>query len=308
MKELAEVEQSRRFGRDASARELVGRDEELATLEQMLETVRSGGSGTLFVQGDPGVGKTALLQWLIRSASDFRIVRAVGVQGELDLPYAGLHQLCRSMLDTVDLLPPPQREALQVAFGLSPGEAPDRYLVGLAVLSLLSEVAAPRPLLCVVDDAQWLDTETIQALAFVARRLDADTVALVMASRAHLDHLDGLAALKLGGLTLADARSLLDSVVVGHLDGPVRERFLAETHGNPLAVLELPYALTPAEAATGILHQPGRSLSSRIEESFRERLEALPEETRRLLLLAALEPLGDPLLLQRGAASLGMTV
>jgi len=290
------------------ARELVGRDEELATLEQVLETVRNGGSGSLIVYGDPGVGKSALLETLIRSAADFRIVRAVGVQGEVDLPYAGLQQLCRSMLDTIHILPAPQRQALQVAFGLSSGETADRYLVGLAVLSLLSGVADPQPLLCVVDDAQWLDTETIRALAFVARRLQADTVALVMASRVLLKDLDGLPELRLGGLALADARALLDSVVVGHLDQSVRERFLAETHGNPLAVLELPYALTPAEAATGILRQSGDSLSSRIEESFQERLEALPDETRRLLLLAALEPLGDPLLLQRSAASLGLTL
>jgi DNA-binding CsgD family transcriptional regulator len=289
-------------------RELVGRERELATLEQLLQTVRSGGSGTLFVHGDPGVGKSALLDRLIGSASDFRVVRALGVEGEVDLPYAGLHQLCRSMIDTVDALPGPQREALQVAFGLSSGEASNRYLIGLAVLSLLSEVAAPQPLLCIVDDAQWLDTETVQALAFVARRLGADTVALVLASRTPIDDLDRLPALRLGGLTLAEARALLDSVLVGKLDGAVRERFLAETHGNPLAVLELPHALTPAEAATGILRQSGDSLSSRIEDSFRERLEALPDETRRLLLLAALEPRGDPLLLQRGAASLGITL
>jgi DNA-binding CsgD family transcriptional regulator len=292
--------------RNRSEFELVGRERELATLEQLLETVRNGGSGTLFMQGDPGVGKSALLERLTDSASDFRVVRAVGVEGEVDLPYAGLHQLCRSMIDTVDALPGPQRAALQVAFGLSLGEASNRYLVGLAVLSLLSEVATPQPLLCVVDDAQWLDTETMQALAFVARRLGADTVALVVASRTDIDDLSRLPALRLGGLTHAEARALLDSALVGHLDGAVRERFLAETHGNPLAVLELPYALTPAEATTGILGQSGDSLSSRIEDSFRKRLEPLPDETRGLLLLAALEPLGDPLLLQRGAASLGI--
>jgi DNA-binding CsgD family transcriptional regulator len=290
------------------ARELVGRDAELAALERLLETVRNGGSGALFVQGDPGVGKSALLERLIHSAADFRVVRAVGVEGEIDLPYAGLHQLCRSMIDTVDVLPGPQREALQVAFGLRSGEASDRYLVGLAVLSLLSETAAGQPLLCVVDDAQWLDSETVQALAFVARRLGADTVALVLASRIAIDDLGGLPVLELAGLTLSDARALLDSVVVGQLDGAVRERFLAEAHGNPLALLELPHALTPAEAATGILRQPGRSLSSRIEESFRVRVEGLPAATQQLLLLAALEPLGDPLLLQRGAASLGLTL
>ena len=187
------------------ARELVGRERELATLEQLLETVRSGGSGTLLVNGDPGIGKSALLERLINSASDFRVVRALGVEGEVDLPYAGLQQLCRSMLDTVDLLPAPQRDALHVAFGLSAGDASDRYLVGLAILTLFSEAAATEPLLCVVDDAQWLDTETTQALAFVARRLGADTVALMIASREHVDDFDGLPAMHLGGLGIGRA-------------------------------------------------------------------------------------------------------
>jgi DNA-binding CsgD family transcriptional regulator len=290
------------------ARELVGRERELATLEQLLGTVRRGGSGTLFVHGDPGIGKSALLERLVDAASEFRIVRALGVEGEIDLPYAGLQQLCRSMLDTVDVLPAPQRQALQVAFGLSSGDAPDRYLVGLAALSLLSEAAAAQPLLCIVDDAQWLDTGTRQALAFVARRLEADTVALVIASREQTEGFDGLPLLHVGGLAIGDARAVLDSVVVGHLDGPVRERLLAETHGNPLALLELPHALTPAEAATGILRQSGDSLSGRIEESFRVRLDALPEQTRRLLLLAAADPLGDPLLLLRAATHLGLGI
>jgi AAA ATPase domain len=286
----------------------VNRERELATLQQLLETVRSGGSGTLLVHGDPGIGKSALLERLLDSASGFRVVRAVGVEREVDLPYAGLQQLCRSMLDTIDTLPPPQRQALQVAFGLSSGAAPDRYLVGLAVLTLLSEAGATQPLLCVVDDAQWLDTATTQALAFVARRLGADTVGLVMAGREQVGDFDRLPVLQLGGLAIADARAVLDSAVIGHLDGPVRERFLAETHGNPLALLELPHALTAAEAATGILLQAGDSLSSRIEESFRVRLEPLPEQSRKLLVLAASEPLGDPLLLLRAATQLGLGI
>ena len=293
---------------DGRIRELVGRERELATLEQLLGTVRTGGSGTLFVHGDPGIGKSALLDRLHDSAAGFRIVRAIGVQGEVDLPYAGLQQLCRPMLDTIDVLPAPQRQALQVAFGLSSGAASDRYLVGLAVLTLLSEAAATQPLLCVVDDAQWLDTETRQALAFVARRLGADSVGLLIAGRDETADFDGLPDLRLGGLEIADARAVLDSLVIGRLDGRVRERFLAETHGNPLALLELPHALTPAEAATGILRQSGDSLSSRIEESFRVRLEALPEQTRKLLVLAAAEPLGDPLLLLRAATKLELGV
>ena len=290
---------------DGRVRQLVGRERELATLEQLLEAVRSGGSGTLCVHGDPGIGKSALLERLLDSASGFRVVRAVGVEGEADLPYASLQQLCRSMLGTIDLLPAPQREALQVAFGLGSGEAPDRYLVGLAVLTLLSEAAASQPLLCVVDDAQWLDSETTQALAFVARRLAADTVGLVIAGRQQLGDFDGLPVLHLGGLASADARAVLDSAVIGRLDGPVRERFLAETHGNPLALLELPHALTAAEAATGIL-RGSSSLSDRIEASFARRLDPLPEQTRKLLLLAAAEPLGDPMLLLRAATQLGL--
>ena len=293
---------------DGHVRELVGRERELETLEQLLGAVRGGGSGTLFVYGDPGIGKSALLERLIGSSAGFRVVQAVGVQGEVDLPYAGLQQLCRSMLDTIDVLPAPQRQALQVAFGLSSGEAPDRYLIGLAVLSLLSETAATQPLLCVVDDAQWLDIETTQTLAFVARRLQADTVALLIAGREQTRDFDDLPVLHLGGLAIADARTVLDSVVVGRLDGPVRERFLAETHGNPLALLELPHALTPAEAATGILRQTGDSLSSRLRESFKVRLEALPEQTRKLLVLAAADPLGDPLLLLRAATKLDLRV
>jgi AAA ATPase domain len=290
------------------ARELIGRGRELEALEKLLEAVRSGGSGTLFVHGDPGIGKSALLERLLDSAAGFRIERAIGVQGEVDLPYAGLQQLCRSMLDTTSVLPTPQRQALQVAFGLSSGDPPDRYLVGLAVLSLLSETAALQPLLCVVDDAQWLDTETRQALAFVARRLGADSVGLLIAGREETEDFDGLPDLRLGGLAIADARAVLDSLVIGRLDGPIRERFLAETHGNPLALLELPHALNAVKAATGFIRRSSDSLSSRIEESFRVRLEPLPEQTRKLLLLAAADPLGDPLLLLRAATMLGIGV
>jgi DNA-binding CsgD family transcriptional regulator len=288
-------------------RGIVGRQGEVAALAQLLETARNGGSATLVVHGEPGIGKSTLLNELIGLASGFRIARSEGVQGEVDLPYAGLQQLCRGMLDTLDVLPPPQREALSVAFGgLSSGRAPDRYLVGLAALGLLSETAVTQPLLCVVDDAQWLDAETTQALAFIARRLAADTVVLAVASRERLDDLEGLPELQLDGLAPPDSRALLDSVVTGHLDGPVRERFLAETRGNPLALLELSHALTSAEAATGVLSSPGDSLSRRMEEAFQRRLESLPDDTRRLLVLAAAEPLGDPLLLVRAAAELGL--
>jgi AAA ATPase domain len=186
---------------------LVGREHELARLDELLTTVRRGASASLLVRGEPGVGKSALLEQLIESDSGFHVVRAVGVEGEVDLPYAGLQQLCRSMLGAVDDLPGPQSDALRVAFGLAAGDAPDRYLVGLAVLSLMSEVAAAEPLLCVVDDAHWLDPATTHALAFVARRLGADSVGLVFASRVTVDDLDDVPELTLRGLAAADARA-----------------------------------------------------------------------------------------------------
>jgi DNA-binding CsgD family transcriptional regulator len=292
----------------SSPRSLVGRDAELETLAGLLATVRAGGSAGLVVRGEPGIGKSALLEQLIETATGLQVVRAVGVEGEVDLPYAALHQLCRPMADAISRLPQPQSDALQVAFGLSAGEAPDRYIVGLAALSLMSEAAVAQPVLCVVDDAQWLDPETTRALAFVARRLGADSVGLVFATREVVDELGGVPELHLDGLNAADSRTILDSVLVGHLDGMVRERLLAESHGNPLALIELPRALTPAEAATGIVRQSRESLSTRIEDSFRLQLEQLPDETRRLLLLAAAEPLGDPLLLVDAAAQLGLGV
>jgi hypothetical protein len=269
---------------------LVGRERELVELEELLEAVRDGGSGTVFLHGDPGVGKTALIEWLIAGASEYQLLRAAGVEGEVDLPYAGLQQLCRPLSGTIELLPAPLREVLLAAFGLSSGEAKNRYLVGLATLSLLSEAAATRPLLCVVDDAQWLDTETAQALAFVGRRLGADSVGLVIAGREWIEEFDGLPAMELGGLGRSDASALLDSVVLGRLDGPLRERFLAEAHGNPLALIELPRTLTPSEAAAGAVLGAADSLSSRIEDSFSRRVASLPEDSRRLLVLAAAEP------------------
>jgi DNA-binding CsgD family transcriptional regulator len=287
-------------------RPLVGREHELERLEALLTTVRDGRSAAVFVRGEPGVGKSALLSSLIASASGFQVVRAIGVEGEVDLPYAGLQQLCRSMIDTIEVLPEPQRDALRVTFGLESGEASDRYLVGLAVLSLMSEVAAAKPLLCIVDDAHWLDPPTTGALAFVARRLGADSVALVMASRETVDGLEGVPEMHLQGLAAAEASALLDSVLIGRLDDTVRERFLAETRGNPLALIELHRALTLAQSTTGSRPQADGSLSGRIEESFKRRLEPLPDDTRRLLVLAAAEPLGDPLLLLRAAAQLDL--
>jgi DNA-binding CsgD family transcriptional regulator len=285
---------------------LRGRDEELRTLDRLLEAVRAGESKALVVRGEPGVGKTALLEYAIESASGFRVSPAAGVESEMELAYAALQQLCAPMLDRVERLPGPQRDALGVAFGLSAGDAPDRFLVGLAALTLLSEVADERPLLCVVDDAQWLDRESAQALEFVSRRLLAESVAMVFGMREPSEDFSGLPELLVEGLGNAEARELLASVIRGPLDERVRERIVAETRGNPLALVELPRGLAPAELAGGFGLLDAPALSGRIEESFRRRLRPLPDETQRLLLVAAAEPAGEPILLWRAAEQLGI--
>ena len=223
---------------DGPAKVLHGRRSEREALDGLLEAVRGGQSRVLVVCGEAGVGKTALLESAIGSASGFRVMRAVGVESEMELAFAALQQLCAPMLDRLDRLPAPQQDALGVAFGLRAGNAPDRFLVGLAVLSLLAEVAEEQPLVCVVDDAQWLDRASAQALVFVARRLLADSVALVLVTRDPGDELEGLPKLALEGLRNGDARALLGSAVRVPLDERVRERLVAETRGNPLALLE----------------------------------------------------------------------
>jgi DNA-binding CsgD family transcriptional regulator len=287
---------------------LHGRRVEREALERLLDAVRRGRSQALVVSGEPGIGKTALLESAIGSASGFRVARAVGVESEMELPFAALQQLCAPLLDRLDRIPRPQRDALGVAFGLQAGDAPDRFLVGLAVLSLLAEVAHEKPLLCVVDDAQWLDRASAQALVFVARRLLAEPVALIFVTREPGDELQGFAGLTVEGLGDGDARALLNSAVRVPLDEGVSDRLVAETRGNPLALLELPRGLTPAELAGGfgLLNAPG--LSGRIEDSFRRRLAALPDDTQRLLLLAAAEPVGDAVLFWRAADQLGIAV
>ena len=237
------------------------------------------------------------------------MARAEGVESEMELPFAALQQLCARMLDRLGELPGPQRDALGVAFGLRAGSAPDRFLVGLAVLGLLSDVAAGQPLLCLVDDAQWLDQASAQVLAFVARRLDAESVAMLFGTRdpAGQGDLAGLPALAVGGLPDADARALLASVIPGRLDERVRDRIIAESGGNPLALLELPRGVTAAELAGGFGVAGPAPLAGRIEQSFLRRITSLPEATRRLLLLAAAEPVGDPALLWRAAGHLGIS-
>ncbi|HEX3832754.1 MAG TPA: AAA family ATPase [Solirubrobacteraceae bacterium] len=286
---------------------LRGRRDECAVLDRLLDGARAGRSGSLVLEGEAGVGKTALLEHAIASASDLRVLRAVGVESEMELAFAALHQLCAPVLDRLERLPAPQRDALLTTFGLRAGPVPDRFLVGLAVLSLLSEVADERPLVCVVDDAQWLDGASAQCVAFVARRLLAESAVILFAARGQSDLFAGLPELVVEGLRAADARSLLASAVPGRLDEGVADQLLAETRGNPLALLELPRGLTATQLAGGFGLPGALSLSGRIEESFVKRLEALPADTQRLLLAAAAEPLGDPALVGRAAERLGVT-
>jgi DNA-binding CsgD family transcriptional regulator/tetratricopeptide (TPR) repeat protein len=292
-----------------SSQALRGRRDECGTLDELLDAVRRGDSRTLVLRGEPGVGKSALLEYVVERASGCRVVRAAGVQSEMELPFAGLQQLCAKMLDRLERLPGPQRDALGTAFGLSAGEAPDRFLVGLAVLSLLTHVAEERPLVCLVDDAQWLDRASAQALAFVARRLSAESVAVVFAERALNDQeLTAVPELVVEGLGYDAARALLDSALKGPLDERVLHRIVAETRGNPLALLELPRGLTPAQLAGGFGLPNALPLSGQIEESFRRRLEPLPVESQRLLLVAAAEAVGEPGLVRRAAEGLGVAV
>ena len=287
---------------------LRGRRAECEALDRLVASVRAGQSRVLVVRGEAGVGKTALLEYLFERATGCRIGRAAGVESEMELAFAGLHQLCAPFLHCLEHLPGPQGDALGTAFGLVRGEPPDRLLVGLAVLTLLADVAEERPLVCVVDDAQWLDRASGQALAFVARRLVAESVALVFAVRDSGEEQDlaGLAEVVVQGLAAGDARALLESVVTGPLDERVRDRIVAETRGNPLALLELPQGLTPAELAGGFGLPDAMPLASRIEQGFLRRLLPLPLETRRLLLAAAAEPVGDAALLWRAADRLGI--
>ena len=283
---------------------LRGREDECARLDVLREGALAGRSAVLVLRGEAGVGKTALLEYAVGSASPLTVIRVAGVESEMELAFAALQQVCAPVLDRLDRVPEPQRDALETALGLSAGAVPDRFLVGLAALSLLSAVAEEHPLLCVVDDAQWLDRASAQALAFVARRLLAEPVVLVFAAREPSGLLAGLPELVLKGLGDADARALLASVVPGRLDGRIADGIIAETRGNPLALLELPRSLSAGELAGGF-GLPG-ALSGHIEESFQRRLEALPEDTRRLLLVAAAEPTGDPGLLWRAAQRLAI--
>jgi DNA-binding CsgD family transcriptional regulator len=289
-----------------SGAQLLGREREREVLSRLLGAARGGDGGGLVVHGEPGVGKTALLDWTVEEARRLRVLRTVGVEGEMELPFAALQQLCSPVLDRSERLPDPQHDALSVAFGLSAGQAPNPFLVGLAALGLLSEASAERPLLCVVDDAQWLDRASERALAFVARRLLAERIVLVLAAREMGSELAGLPELHVEPLGHRDARALLESVLPARLDEHVLDRIVLETRGNPLALLELPRGLTPVQLAGGFGLPAAVPLSTSIEESFMRRLAGLPGDARRLLLIAAADPTGNPAVVWRAAQRFGI--
>ena len=266
----------------------------------------------LVIRGEAGIGKTALMRYCARQASGCRLAQVDGVESEMQLPLAALHQLCTPMLSCLAALPEPQQRALRVAFGLAAEPAPDRFILGLAVLSLLAENAAARPLVCLVDDAQWLDEASSQVLGFVGRRLLAEPVGLLFAVREAADErlFPRLPTLTVEGLTDEDARALLTAAVPGHLDKQVRDRIAAETGGNPLGLLELARGMSEAELAGGFAGPPQASLpghlQGRLQDHYLRRVRVLPGPAQQLMLLAAADPTGDATLLWRAAQTLGL--
>jgi DNA-binding CsgD family transcriptional regulator len=287
---------------------LRGRVRECAQLSRVVEDVRDGNSRVLVLRGEAGIGKTALLDYLAEAASGCRLVRTAGIESEMELAYAGLHQFCASLLGRLEWQTVPQHEALAVAFGLQQGPVPDPFMVGLAVLGLLAEAAEGRPQVCLLDDAQWLDQASAQTLAFVARRLLAERVAMVFAVREGTDlaRLTGLPEMPVRGLPDGDARALLESVMHGPVDERVRDRIVAETGGNPLALIELPRGLSPVQLAGGFGLPDATPSANGIEQSFQQRIQALASHTRQLLLLAAADPVGDVALLREASALLSI--
>src|SRR3954469_8005768 len=277
-------------------------------LDGVLATVREGQSAVLVIRGEAGIGKTTLFRYAARHASGFRVAQVTAVEAEMELPFAGIHQLCAPLLDHLAALPQPQQDALSVALGLASGEVPDRFLVGLAVLGLLSAAGEERPLLCLVEDAQWLDEASGLILGFIARRLLAESVAIVVTLREpnNRHDFDGLPELLLRGLGEEDAHTLLTRAVPGRLDDRVRDRIVAETRGNPLALLDLPRSMSAAELAGGFELLVATDLPRHLEDHYLLRARELPEPTQRLLLLAAAEPIGDATLVWRAAHGLGI--
>ena len=292
----------------AEPTELLGRTEECAALDRLLREAIGGLSGVVVLRGEPGVGKSALIRHLSGRGEDWHVVTAVGVESEMELAFSGVHQLCAPLLHHLDRLPAPQRTALETVFGLSAAPAPDRFLVSLAVLGLLAEAAEERPLLCLVDDAHWLDSASAQIVGFVARRLLAERIAIVCAARTDMgsESLVGLPELTITGLNDSDARTLLLGNVAGPLDAAVCQQIVAESHGNPLALLELPRTWNVADLAGGFGLPGSEPVSGKITQSYSRRLLELPSDTQLLVLVAAAEPQGDLLLVHRAAEILGI--
>lgn len=285
-----------------------GRSRERSELDLALARIRGGESAVLVLRGEAGVGKTSLLQYCARQASDCRVTQIVGVESEMEFPFAALHQVCETIIEGIDRLPEPQAQALRVAFGQAAGNAPDRFLVGLAVLSMLAEAAAERPLVCLVDDAQWLDEASCQVLGIAGRRLMNESVLMLFAVRDTSEErwLKGLPVLNVEGLDEQDARALLATAIPGPLDERVRDRLIAETRGNPLALMELVKGTSEAELAGGFAAPAPAARSGRMEDHYLRRVRALPDATQRLMLLAAADPTGDATLLWRAAHSIGV--
>lgn len=290
--------------------QLRGRTSECASMDALLDAARGGRSQTVVLRGEAGIGKTALLDYVAARSTGCRVVRAVGCESEMELPFAAVHLLSQPLLEGVHRLPSPQREALETAFGLRPGRPPDRFFVGLALLSQLSEHAEAAPLVCLIDDAQWLDRSSAQVLSFIARRLDAESVVIVLAERDGdaPSEFEGLPELRLTGLSDVEAAQLVASATLGPLDKSVHGRIVAEAHGNPLALLELPRGQTAAALAGGYVVAGRSALPSRIEAGYQERVRLLPPTTQDLLLVAAADPVGDPTLFWRAASELGIPV
>jgi DNA-binding CsgD family transcriptional regulator/predicted negative regulator of RcsB-dependent stress response len=287
---------------------LLGRASECEALDRLLTDGLAGRSRVIVLRGEAGVGKSSLLNYVSDQVAGWHVATAVGVESEMELAYSGLHQLCRPMLDHLDQLPVPQREALAVVFGQSTGPAPDRFLVGVATLTLFAEVAEQQPLVCVVDDAQWLDSASAQILGFVGRRLLAEPIVLVCAARTGSaeEVLTGLPELSINGLGDSDARALLLNNLYGPLDAAVCDQIITESHGNPLALLEFPRSWNVATLAGGFGLPASEPVVSKIGQSYVRRLRLLPDQTQLLVLAAAAEPLGDPLLLHRAAETLSI--
>jgi DNA-binding CsgD family transcriptional regulator len=286
---------------------LAGRAAECQVLDDLLTAVRAGGSEVRVLLGEAGIGKSSLLNYLRTSASGFLVLGATGIESDMELPFAGLQQACAPVLQRRQTLPDPQRAALEGAFGLSDSApAPDRFLVGLAVVGLLAAAAEQQPVLIVIDDVQWLDTVSAQTLFFVARRLLAERVCLVLAMRIPVDGISGLPAMAVGGLNDEHARGLLETAFPGRLDPAVRDRIVAEARGNPLALLAISKDLNAVELAGGYQRPDKRPVVAEIEERYQATLQALPTEVRQVLLLAASEPVGDPTLLRKAMHDRGL--